>query len=382
MLHDKASPQSIAVIGAGIIGLSCALELADRGRDVTIFEKAWPPRGASWAAAGMLAPAFEAAEGLGAHPKLFDLCDASAGLWPDWAAMLEARTGLPSGYMPGPSLAIATSAKEADRLASIQSRLTIHPLAPEACLTRLRDIEPAIEAEVQAAMLLPSDGQADNRRTIEALMACIEAHKRIRIKTQAPALRLEQGRLDHAGHDATLITSGWQSANVSIDASGAVIPLAQLDPVFSTLQIFGGQMLAVAPIENGPKMTIRCGDLYIVPKSDRIIIGATTEPGRALKRPEADVIQRLKARAVVLCPALADAPIIETWAGIRPGTQDHAPLLGLSRVDDLYVATGHYRNGILLAPITAQIMADLIVSGITSDLAAGFSPHARHPEQV
>src|SRR6056297_3016728 len=108
--------KSVAVIGAGIIGLSCAIELADRGLAVSLFEPNWPPRGASWAAAGMLAPAFEAAASPGVHADLFQLCDASAQLWPAWARALEAKSGRPSGYRPGPSLAIALNDAQVQHL--------------------------------------------------------------------------------------------------------------------------------------------------------------------------------------------------------------------------------------------------------------------------
>ncbi len=382
MPDQPSQIQSIAVIGAGIIGLSCALQLADRGIEVSIYEPNWSPRGASWAAAGMLAPAFEAASAPGTHPRLFELCDASARLWSDWAAMLEDRSGRSAGFVPGPSLAVAQTEAEAARLVDIQARLAHHVLPPEPCLTRLSGIEPAISSDIRAALLLPSDGQVDNRRTLDALIACVTAEPRISIHTNTAPLRLVQGDLDHAGHDATLVTAGWQSPQVSVLVDGAALPLSQVEPVFETVTAFGGQMLSVAPVADGPAMTIRCGDLYVVPKQDRLIIGATTEPGRTNERPDAEAIQSLHDRASALCPTLAQAPVIETWAGIRPGTRDHAPLIGKTRLANLFVATGHFRNGILLAPLTAQIVTDLILDATATDLARAFSPKARAPIQV
>ena len=382
MLGSANTIQSIAIIGAGIVGLSCAIELADRGLSVSLFDKTWPPRGASWAAAGMLAPAFEAASMPGTHPQLFELCDQSASIWPVWSSALENRTGLSSGYRPGPSLAVAMDAVQAGHLAAIERAMQGHKQAPQRCPASATAIEPAISNSVEAAWLLPSDGQVDNRRTLTALVACVEAHPNIAIHPGEPPLRLRGRQIDHAGHDATLVCAGWRTTKVQAAENDRFTTLADLDPVLDNIRPYGGQMLSVAPIDGTPKMTIRCGDLYIVPQRDRIVIGATTEPGRILHAADADVIADLKARSAVICPVLAKAETLESWAGVRPGTKDHAPILGKTSVANLYVASGHYRNGILLAPITAQIMADLIIDDITTELAHAFSPQARLAAQV
>lgn len=374
--------QSIAIIGAGIVGLSCAVELADRGLRVAIFDLTWPPRGASWAAAGMLAPAFEAASTPGTHPKLFELCDRSAQLWPIWSAALEDRTGLSAGYQAGPSLAVAIDSAQALNLAEIERAMRGHRHAPERCAVDVSSIDPAISDMVRTALLLPSDGQVDNRRTLTALVACVEAHPNIVIHPSEAPLQTRGCQIDHAGCDATLVCAGWRTAKVRAEENDRSLTLAALDPALDTIRSYGGQMLSVAPIEGAPQLTIRCGDLYIVPKQDRIVIGATTEPERVLQTAEADVIAELKARAAEICPVLAEAETLESWAGVRPGTKDHAPILGETGVANLYVASGHYRNGILLAPITAQVMADLIIDGDTTDLAHAFSPQARLDAQV
>ncbi len=382
MSGNPHSIQSIAIIGAGIVGLSCAIELADRGLSVSLFDKAWPPRGASWAAAGMLAPAFEAASAPGTHRQLFELCDQSAQSWPEWSSALEDRTGLSSGYRPGPSLAVAINAAQAGHLAAIERAMQGHKQAPQRCPELAAAKEPAISNSVEAAWLLPSDGQVDNRRTLTALVACVEAHPNITVHPHEAPLQARGRQMDHAGHDATLVCAGWRSAKVQVGENDRSLTLAALDPVLNNIQSYGGQMLSVAPIEGAPKMTIRCGDLYIVPKQDRIVIGATTEPGRILHVADTDVIAGLKARAAVICPVLAQAETLASWVGVRPGTKDHAPILGQTSVANLYVASGHYRNGILLAPITAQIMADLIIDDVTTELAQAFSPQARLAAQV
>ena len=377
MSADSPTVRSIAVIGGGIIGLSCAIELADRGLAVSLYDKTWPPRGASWAAAGMLAPAFEATAEPGTHPKLHDLCDQSARMWSEWAKQLERRTGLSSGYHPGPSLAIAGDEAQAEKLRAVTAILATRPDAPTDCTASVHQMEPAIQTGVQSAILLPSDGQADNRKTLTALTTCAEGHSNITIHPHEAPIHSVQGKLDHAGHDATLLTAGWGTAVVAVEANGRRVPILNWDDILDDIDCYGGQMLAVAPVEGAPKITVRCGHIYIVPKSDRIIIGATTEPGRLLDVPEPEVIADLKRRAAEICPVLADAPILESWVGIRPGTDDHAPLLGETQTAGLFVASGHFRNGILLAPITAQIMADLIVDGRSTELARAFSPQTR-----
>lgn len=382
MSGAHTSPNSIAIIGGGIIGLSCAMELAERGVRVSLYEQSWPPSGASWAAAGMLAPTFEAIGVPGVHPDLFRLCDAGARLWPDWAARLEAISGHPAGYQPGPSLAVATGPTEAQRLHDVQAALADHDLAPQPCRKDLREIEPSLSDQIDQGLLLPSDGQADNRLTLRALMTFIKRSDLIEIRPQAAPLTYAKGALDHAGHDATLIAAGWQSGAVEVATHGRTMPLSDLEPALGEIEPIGGQMLAVAPVDSGPSMTIRAGHLYIVPKADRIIIGATTEPGRALTKPDPDTIADLRARAIAICPVLANAKVLEAWVGIRPGLKNFAPLLGKTRVPGLYVATGHYRNGILLAPITGKIMADLIVEGGAGDLGERFAPTRALQPQV
>ena len=365
---------SVAIIGAGIIGLSCALALAERDVSVTLYETNWPPRGASWAAAGMLAPAFEAIGVENGHTDLFELCDASMRLWPEWAAKIEKVSGLPSGYHPGPSLAIARTLDEAARLERLATTLADYDFAPSLYKEDLSALDASVTRDAVAALVLPSDGQADNRLTLRALMACIEAHERIEVRIGTAPLRRRGSGLDHAGHDATLLTAGWQSGSVLVQDGAQDLDIRTLDPVLNEIEPIGGQMLAVEAIAGGPKLTLRAGHVYIVPKSDRIIIGATSEPGRVLVQSEAEQIAHLRAQAIAICPILEHAEILDSWAGVRPGLKHHAPLLGETRVPGLFVASGHYRNGILLAPITAQIIADLIVHGETSDLAAAFRP--------
>ncbi|MEM7661679.1 MAG: FAD-dependent oxidoreductase [Pseudomonadota bacterium] len=338
---NPSDKTDITVIGAGIIGLSCAWELAKRGAKVSIFEKRWPPRGASWAAAGMLAPVSEAATEIGGHECLFDLCMESAALWPNFAADLETASGIDLGYRSGPSLTIATSA---DRLASFEAasvaltrRNIPHKLLTEA---EARSLEPSLGPTIVGGLRYDIDGQIDNRAVMNAL---IKACEKVGVKLAS------QPTPDGA---ATLETIGWQASDSR--------------PV-------KGQLMSLLPTTGGPRHVLNDRDLYIVPKADRIVIGATSEPGLSDNAVDISATDTLLRRAVSIVPALAEADILERWAGIRPATDDRAPIMSAENGSH-YVATGHYRNGILLAPITARIMADMILEGRTSDLAAAFSP--------
>lgn len=370
-----ASHPRIALIGAGIIGLSCAWELSRRGARVSVYEMNWPPRGASWAAAGMLAPAYEAAAEAGAHPRLFDLCMESAALWPDFAADLGAASGTNIGYARDPSMALARDEKDDARLetlaCAIEARgVSCERLAPDAA----RRIEPALSQDIWAGLLMPTDGQVDNRSVMNALAETVERSPLIDIHVSAPPLFVRNGRLTIEAHDVILASAGWRTGRIEVETEGGRALLAEWDEALGAVTAFGGQMLSVACGPETPKTTLRKGPVYIAPKSDRVVIGATVEPGVVIRTTDPAAIKALKAEAAGLAPSLAEAQVLETWAGVRPGAPDHAPLLGRTAAPGLYVAAGHYRNGILLAPITAKLMADMILEERVPPLAAAFAP--------
>lgn len=372
--RSLSSPR-IAIAGAGIIGLSCALELADRGAIVTLYDPNEPGRGASWAAAGMIAPAFEAAAEPGIHPKLFDLCLESARLWPDFAARLEQESGQSIGYSRGPSLALATDEKSQRHLMAILTKLHAaglpgNVLSPEEALR----LEPALSKDIPFALSLPTDGHVNNRAVVMALLKLCTKHPAITLKQAPPPLQSHNGALSIPGHDILLVTAGWQSAAVKVNEHGKNFSLLNWDTTLDDIVAYGGQMLSVAREAHHPSTTLRAGHIYMVPRADRLVIGATLEPGRTQGMPDTDGITSLKAEAARIVPSIASAAITSTWAGVRPGTPDLAPFLGQTRQPDMYIAAGHYRNGILLTPLTAQILTDQIMEAKVSTLAADFSP--------
>lgn len=375
--HPAAtSVPRVAILGGGIIGLSCAFELAvKRGIPVRVYDPAPMGRGASWAAAGMLAPAFEAAAEDGVHPHLFDLCMESAELWPDFALDVGKAAGADPGFNPGPSLALAFNAEEAASLHKLARALDERGIAHEELHSGAAHLlEPAIAPDLVSALQMPTDGQVDNRAVVHALIAALERSPLATLVQATAPLKSVGGRLVLEGFDVIVAAAGWSTAALKVEENGQQVSLVNWDAALDEIDCYGGQMLSVATGSGTPEMTLRCGSIYIAPKADRVIIGATVEPGVATDVPDPVAIASLRAAAARLCPVLTDLPALETWAGIRPGTPDHAPLIGASVAPGLLVAAGHYRNGILLAPVTARMIADMVQGKGLSDLERSFAP--------
>ena len=379
----NSSHPRIAIAGAGIIGLSCALELARRGASVTLYDPNPPGRGASWAAAGMIAPAFEAASEEGVHPRLFDLCLESAGLWSDFAEQLERESGQSVGYAPGPSLAVAADEATAKHLDGILETLQARALPGDRLdIAAARAIEPALSPDLCGALRLQTDGHVNNRAVVSALICVCERHPAITLENAAALLHSTGSTLAIDGHDLLLVTAGWQSAALKVSEHGKQFSLVNWETTLDEIDTFGGQMLSVERRADHPDTTLRAGPIYMVPRGRELVIGATMEPGRTTGMPNTDDIAALLSRAATIVPSLADARIASTWSGVRPGTPDLAPFLGRTRQPNMFVAAGHYRNGILLTPITARIIADLMLGETANPLADAFAPSRKLPAQA
>lgn len=370
-----SSRPRIGIIGAGIIGLSAAYELAvKRGAQVTVFDVRAPGRGASWAAAGMLAPAFEAASGPGAHPRLFDLCLAGGALWPGFAGELAERSGAATGFDQTPSLAVALDRDEAARQERIAAALTAAGVAHAALgPDEILRLEPALNPRVLGGLELAGDLRVDNRQALLALLLVLRGQAGVTFAAGPGPLKSEGGRLFLEGHDAVLAAAGWETASIRVEERGARRSLVDWEPALGNIDGHGGQILSVSGARGAPGRVVRSGHVYLVPRGGQVVIGATVEPGRVIAAPEAGAIEALRLEGVRLCPGLADAPVTGSWAGMRPGTPDHAPFIGQASVPGLFVAAGHYRNGILLAPITARLVAARIFGEAPGELAAAFS---------
>ncbi|MBD1933768.1 glycine oxidase ThiO [Funiculus sociatus] len=358
----------ILIIGGGAIALSIAVELRLRGATVTVLSRDFKSA-AAHAAAGMLAPQ---AEGIPPGAML-DLCMRSRSMYPDWASKLEQLSGRSIGYWPNGILApvyvsrnvsdaVVSKALPLESVAkSDESATTLHPSTQSSVVSTWLDkeaihqIQPGLGAEVVGGWWYPEDGQVDNRALAQALwIAAQELGVTLKEGVAAEAIQQQNRRVtgvrtsagDFRARHYVLATGAW---------SNELLPL----PVHPKK----GQMLSVSsPLVAGELRRVLYGEeIYIVPRRDgRIVIGATSEDVGFIPHNTPTGIKTLLERAIRLYPALKDFPIQEFWWGFRPATPDELPILGASSCENLTLATGHYRNGILLAPVTASVLADLI----------------------
>ena len=323
----------IAIVGGGIVGLSCAWEMVRRGASVTVYDAGKPEQTASWAAAGMLAPTYELLEN-GQHPKLGELCRKSARLWKGFAAELEAESNSDVGYESGPSLAIALTSEQTNAM----HKLGLDSLA----VKEVRKLAPLLAEECAYSAAMPLDGWVDNRRAVQALREALMGR----------GVEIVHARMDP-------FSDGLAGFGKTLFATGAA-PGACVSPV-------KGVMLVVSRRDVPIDCVVRCGGEYAVPRGDRVLIGATV--GEV-----ANPVDYLVRRVSAFLPGVAAAEILDQWQGYRPSTPDHAPCLGQMGAETHFVAKGHYRNGILLAPVTAMIMADMMLGDRVPDEALPFSP--------
>jgi glycine oxidase len=326
---------SVAVVGGGIIGLSVAWRLVDNGADVTIFDDG--AHGAWNVAAGMLAPGGEAAF---ETPALVRLMSSSAERWPSFAASL----GVDVGYDETGTLSLAVTADDVAVAAREWPSPALRP-------SRLRELEPALSPRVRAGVHRPADCQVDPRRVVAAL--------RERLGDRIVAKRLST--LDEAGAPTVVVAAGCGTAALT------GLPIRPVKG--QVLRLRGEPGLLRHVLE----ATVDGRSVYVVPRADgEIVVGATQEE-RSDWTVTAGGVHDLLRAAIELVPDLAECTLAETLVGHRPGTPDNAPLLGVLR-EGVVVAAGHFRNGVLLAPVTAHLIADLVLTGTTDPMLDDFAP--------
>ncbi|MGK7877249.1 MAG: glycine oxidase ThiO [Xenococcaceae cyanobacterium] len=347
----------ILIIGGGVIGLAIAVDLKLRGTTVTVLSRDFQ-QAATHAAAGMLAPQ---AEAISPGPML-DLCLKSRWLYPEWIRKLEELTGLNTGYWPCGILAPVYEQP--------QSEMKSEPTAIWLDKEAIKLYQPGLGSEVVGGWWYPEDAQVDNRILVKALLQAAQAlgvdlHEGVAVE----AIGQKQGQV------SSVITSeGEFQAQKYVLATGAwsnqLLPLP-VRPV-------KGQILSVRmPKENHqplPLQRVLFGpETYLVPRRDgRLLMGATVEEVGWTPYNTPKGIQTLLERGIRLYPELQNWSIDEFWWGFRPGTPDELPILGTGSCDNLILATGHYRNGILLAPVTASLLADLILQQKSDPLLKHF----------
>ncbi|MGH9776413.1 MAG: glycine oxidase ThiO [Candidatus Acidiferrales bacterium] len=356
------------IVGGGIIGASIAWELSRKKLRILVLDRREPGREASWAAAGMLSPAPDSADAL----PLFPFARESFALYPEFIAAVEAATGIPTGFRREGTLEIffgLEGESSRERLLAEHPRLGL--TTETISLESARKMEPALSPEISAALWLPEEYSVEPRALTRAVLAAAAREAvEIRADTAVLSLLLDSQRIVGVATD----TEKFSAAHVIIAAgcySAQIEGLAALAPVRPAR----GQMVGLAPASPLLTRVLRSEHGYLVPRnSGEIAAGSTIENAGFEITTTHEGVSGILRSAVALVPALRSARINETWAGLRPGTPDHLPIIGPADRAGLILATGHYRNGILLAPATARAVADLVTEGATSFPVAEFSP--------
>ncbi len=370
-MSGSASP--IAIIGAGVCGLGIGWRLAQAGRAVTVVDRAKAGQGASWAAAGMLAPQVEAEPG---EEALLPLLLESRDMWEGFAAELERAAGIEVGYRDEGTLVVALDRDDREKLKFRYDYLMgLGGLSLE-WLTgaEARRREPHLARGITGAIASPLDHQVDNRKVVDALRAAFLI---------AGGTLVEDCPVEELVHDGRRVT-GLRLAERTIPAETVVlaagawsrniagVPEAARPPV----RPVKGQMLALQMDARAPLTdhVIWGPDCYLVPRGDgRLVVGATVEEmGFDTRLTGGGMFELLRAAWETL-PGIYDLPLVESWAGLRPASRDDAPILGTTALDGLVLATGHHRNGILLTPITADAISRLVLDGTVSPAIRPFS---------
>jgi len=353
-----ASPR-VVVIGAGLMGLWPAVHLAEAGCAVTVLEAGKPARGASWAAAGMLAPASEAGEGATDTPSILGAFGIhSLALWRDWAGRFDSAghdiCWRPSGSLQSAFDEDGVQTLERRRRAALALGMTARMLSADTA----RRLEPELADGLHAALLIEDEASVDPRLVLTALQALLaDAGGALQSGVMVKAVESSGGALRiccadgrRLAADKVVLATGF--------AAGAVAGMEELVQRIAPVK---GQMLALA---TGAKLgpVIRDARAYIVPRGHgRVVIGATSEPGKADNSTDDETIAGLHRGAAAVVPVLARASIAERWAGVRPHSRDGLPLIGALGVPGVFANCGHYRNGVLLAPASAAMLSALVL---------------------
>jgi glycine oxidase len=362
----------VAIVGAGVIGVSIACELAAEKLRVVVLDRQQPGQEASWAAAGMLSPAPDSPRDL----PLVPLGRESLKLYPQFVAAVEEASGKSVSYARDGAIEVFFSPygeTERDRKVSEYRRLGL--AAAAISLGAAREREESISPDARAAAWLPDESTVEPRLLMDALLAAAQ-NRGVAIRSDCCVTNLlcEQNRClgviaggEEIAAAHVVVAAGCFSGEVA-NAAGHLARLVPTRPV-------RGQMIALRSDSLRLNRVLRSEHGYLVPRNDgRVVAGSTKEEAGFEKRVTAAGMRKVLDAAMELCPGLSNAEIIETWSGLRPGTPDDLPILGPTDIEGLSIATGHYRNGILLAPVTAKLVRDWIVRGRTSFDAEAFSP--------
>jgi glycine oxidase len=344
----------VAIAGGGLIGGAIALELAREGLRVGVFDRAEPGREASWASAGILSPA---PENPGAIPMV-PLGKASLALYPEFVATVEEISGQSAGFRPKGTVEALFSDDAVRQLSTLIALhhglgLKAEPLRGEDA----RELEPALSPEVEAAALRPDEASVDSRALTQAvLQAAQSSGAEIFPGHPAEAIWRESGKCAGLRLQSERVSAKW-----TIVAAGSFSSQIEGVKAYAPVRPAKGQMVALRADAARIERVLWSERIYLVPRNDgRMLAGATVEYVGFDKQVTAGGVEQILAGAIELAPGLGSAQIEETWAGLRPDSPDHLPILGPTDVDGLLVATGHFRSGVLLTPITARLIREWI----------------------
>ena len=347
----------VAVVGGGVIGCSVAHYTAQRGAAVALVEAEQIGTGASGQTVGLLA-----AQGSGHEPGPFlDLLLQSRGLYEPLSQELYELTGLDVEYIRAGTLQAATDAESAKDLVEVHSRQRQQGLLVEWLEGReVRELEPNLATQVVAALYAPEDAQVNPPQLVQALaFAASLRGTQIMEAARVTGFVVEKGKVT-----GVRTAQGTVSASTVVLAGGVLSPLL-LNEIGIRIPVFPvkGEIITVNARPVPIKTSILSAGLYLVPKRDgRVVIGSTEASHVHDRRPTLGGVASLSKAAVQLIPSLSPAPFLDAWGGLRPGTPDDRPILGpVGDWENLLIATGHYRNGVLLAPITGQIISALVL---------------------
>ncbi|MFC7309120.1 glycine oxidase ThiO [Streptomyces monticola] len=374
---DVAGAPDVLVLGGGIIGLVTAWRAAQRGLSTAVVDPE-PGGGAAQVAAGMLAAVTELHYG---EQGLLALNLASARRYPEFAAELEEATGQELGYRACGTLAVALDADDRAHLRELHALQSQSGLASEWLSGReCRRLEPMLAPGVRGGLRVDGDHQVDPRRLARALVTACERAGVVFHRTWADRLRVARDRARGAVlRDGTELSAGQVVlAAGSLSGELAGVPADVIPPV----RPVKGQVLrltvpkAYAPfLSRTVRAVVRGSHVYLVPRENgELVVGATSEELGWDTTVTAGGVYELLRDAHELVPGITELPLTETRAGLRPGSPDNAPLLGPTRLPGLHLATGHYRNGVLLTPITGDAMAHALTSGELPEDARPFTP--------
>jgi len=372
--------KDVLIIGGGVIGLSIARALHKQGvTRLAVVEMGVCGQESSWAAAGMLGPQTEA----DADGPFFDLCCASRDLYPTFSAELLDETGVDIELERSGTLYLAFNPDEARVLRERHDWQRAAGLAVELLsANEARRAEPFVSPDVEAALLFPNDWQVENRKLLDALRRYATLNGiDILENTLIESLTVESGRVTGADASTQSIFAGK-----TVIATGAWTSLIKLGTKPMPLDItpVRGQMIAYRTAQRSFQRIIYSRDGYLVPRRDGRILAGSTSENAGFDRAVTDSAERaLRAMACEIAPGLAGLEIADRWSGLRPFAADGLPVLGsLTGVDGLTIATAHYRNGILLAPLTATLVSESLTGAKKSGYLETFGPDRFRPRGI